>query len=227
MADQKPVTKRASGTRGIELGDGLHSAFPTPFLVKRFGDADGTNTQLTKVILDRAEQAPSVGMSNVKGWHSEGDLLDWPEPGIKTLRDRIETGLSYMLEQTRNPAHSLDMRAKVRAWANVARQGAYNAIHNHTPALYSGVYYVAMGDRPVDDPASRSGLIEFVDPRPGAHGGPLPTHAFNKPLILDPEPGMMLIFPSWLLHAVHPYDGMAARISVAFNLHIKDNGISS
>ena len=226
MAEQEPVSDQPVGTRGIQLAEGLNAAFPTPLLVKRFGDAGGTNAQIAKLITARAQQSPSVGMSNVKGWHSDGDLLDWPEPGIKTLRERIQTGLSDMLEQTRNPAASLDMRAKVRAWANVAWKGAYNAVHNHTPALYSGVYYVTLGDHPVDDPGSRSGLIEFVDPRPGAHGGPLPTHAFNKPLIVDPEPGMMLIFPSWLLHTVHPYDGTSPRISVAFNLHIKDTADS-
>ena len=223
MAEQEPVNQRPSGTRGISLTDGLHAAFPTPLLVKRFGDTDGVNAQLTQVIGARAKQSPSLGMSNVKGWHSDGDLLDWAEPGIETLRDRIQSGLSDMLEQTRNPARSFDMRAKVRAWANVAWTGAYNAVHNHTPALLSGVYYIALGDRPVDDPSSHSGLIEFVDPRPGPHGGPLPTHAFNTPLIVDPDPGMMLIFPGWLLHTGHPYDGTSPRISVAFNLHIKDS----
>ena len=57
-----------------------------------------------------------------------------------------------------------------------------------------------------------------IDPRPGPHGGPLPTHAFNRPLIIDPEPGMLLMFPGWLLHYVHPYRGTTPRVSIAFNL---------
>lgn len=236
MADQEPLSaseddarepdpqEQESRARGTALGDGLHQAFPTPLLVKRFGDGDALNSRLISVIETRERQSPSVGMSNVKGWHSDGDLLEWPEPEIAELRRRVHGGLSFMLEKTRNPSRSFDMKTSVRAWANVARAGAYNAIHNHTPALFSGVYYVTLGDMP--EPGSRSGLIEFVDPRPGPHGGPLPTHAFNQPLVVDPEPGMMLIFPSWLLHMVHPYDGVAPRMSIAFNLHIKDGGLS-
>jgi hypothetical protein len=36
-----------------------------------------------------------------------------------------------------------------------------------------------------------------------------------------PENGMMLIFPGWLNHYVHPYWGERERISVAFNLMIR------
>lgn len=229
MADEEQLSEtegadRLESQRGITLTDGVHPVFPTPLMVKRFGDADPFNSRLTSVIETREQQSPSAGMSNIKGWHSAGDLLDWPDPEIVELRRRIQACLTFVLKKTRNPARSFDMRTSVRAWANVARTGAYNAIHNHTPALFSGVYYVTLGDAP--EPGSRSGLIEFVDPRPGPHGGPLPTHAFNRPLVIDPEPGMMLIFPSWLLHMVHPYEGEAPRISIAFNLHIKDGGIS-
>jgi hypothetical protein len=31
---------------------------------------------------------------------------------------------------------------------------------------------------------------------------------------------MMILFPSWLQHAVRPYQGHAQRISIAFNLGI-------
>ena len=36
--------------------------------------------------------------------------------------------------------------------------------------------------------------------------------------LVGPRPGMMLIFPSWLSHAVRPYHGDGVRISVAINL---------
>jgi hypothetical protein len=35
---------------------------------------------------------------------------------------------------------------------------------------------------------------------------------------IQPRPGLMIIFPSFLLHAVRPYRGPAFRISIAFNL---------
>ena len=35
---------------------------------------------------------------------------------------------------------------------------------------------------------------------------------------IRPRPGLMFLFPSFLLHAVRPYLGTGLRISIAFNL---------
>ena len=201
--------------RGVALADGLHTAFPTPLLVRRYDDSD-LNRRLLEHIATREAAETSAGMSNVGGWHSGNDLLDGDDPAIVELRKRVWKAVKWMVSNVGTGSHVAGRQMRVSAWANVARNGSYNAIHNHTPAVFSGVYYASTGD---PAPAgSRDGLIEFVDPRPGAHGGPLPTHAFHKQLILDPEPGMLLMFPGWLLHYVHPYRGTTPRVSIAFNL---------
>ena len=48
----------------------------------------------------------------------------------------------------------------------------------------------------------------------------LPGNPFGQRLTIDPEPGLMLMFPSWLRHAVHPFMGKGERITVAFNLAV-------
>ena len=35
-----------------------------------------------------------------------------------------------------------------------------------------------------------------------------------------PRAGMMVLFPSWLQHAVRPYRGTQTRISIAFNMSV-------
>ena len=35
--------------------------------------------------------------------------------------------------------------------------------------------------------------------------------------LIDPTPGLMVLFPSWLQHFVHPFFGKGERISIAFN----------
>ncbi|NQW09997.1 MAG: hypothetical protein HQ481_08990 [Alphaproteobacteria bacterium] len=209
----------APNPRGLVLKDGLHPAFATPLLVQRFDD-QAFDQRLCDIILRRAAVSDGVRMSNERGWHSEGDFLAWPEPEIAAFKQRITATLSRMIQEAHNPAFALDARMRLVAWANVSRDGAYNAIHNHSPALFSGVYYAATGAPSVE--GGREGLIEFVDPRPGPHGGPLPTHAFHTPLTIQPEAGMMLVFPAWLLHFVHPYHGTEPRVSVAFNMRVKD-----
>jgi len=205
----------ADRRRGTKLADGLHSAFPTPLLVKRYGGSD-LDRRLLEYIAGREAEEPTLGLSNVGGWHSAANFLEAADPAVRELRKRVSACVRKMLALTMNKAPVNDQTLRITAWANVARAGSYNAVHNHAPALYSGVYYAGVGD-PAPE-GSRDGLIEFVDPRPGPHGGPLPTHAFNRPLIIDPEPGMLLMFPGWLLHYVHPYRGTTPRVSIAFNL---------
>jgi hypothetical protein len=40
---------------------------------------------------------------------------------------------------------------------------------------------------------------------------------------IRPKPGLMVLFPSFLLHAVRPYRGQGLRISIAFNLGLYRN----
>jgi hypothetical protein len=37
---------------------------------------------------------------------------------------------------------------------------------------------------------------------------------------IRPRPGLLFIFPSWLLHQVLPYRGTGLRISIAFNFGV-------
>ena len=39
--------------------------------------------------------------------------------------------------------------------------------------------------------------------------------------VFDPSDGLMLLFPSPMLHLVHPTEGDAPRITVAFDLGIR------
>ena len=85
---------------------------------------------------------------------------------------------------------------------------ATNKIHNHPGAVWSGRYFVSTGGL-APGPDS-NGCIEFQDPRPGnIHGGKGDV---------QPELGLLLLFPSRLNHFVNPYHGTGERISIAFNL---------
>ena len=45
-------------------------------------------------------------------------------------------------------------------------------------------------------------------------------HSVGASELIRPRTGLMIIFPAWLSHAVRPYRGDRARISIAFNLSI-------
>jgi Putative 2OG-Fe(II) oxygenase len=47
---------------------------------------------------------------------------------------------------------------------------------------------------------------------------------FGQGILIEPQPGMLLAFPAWLEHFVHPFFGEGERISVAINVMIRKVG---
>lgn len=200
-------------------------AFPTPVLQKQFPDTADINDQLLALVLEREMQSPSVGRSNIGGWHSGEDLFEWPGPAIAKFREFVAEGISEISQfcldgQLEKP---VDIQMDGGAWANLCRNGSYNKIHNHPDCTWSGVYYVTLGDTDPDAPPE-AGKIEFLDPRMGATDiSPDGATAFPK-MVIDPKPGMMVIFPCWLYHYVNPFQGRGERLSIAFNIRLNFEG---
>jgi len=103
----------------------------------------------------------------------------------------------------------------VSAWATLCRAGAYHAPHSHPDSAWSGVYYVDPGAGSADQPLS--GILEFLDPRAGVEAVTAPGDPYGEPFRVRPQAGLLVIFPSWLYHWVHPYTGQTPRIAISFN----------
>lgn len=205
-----------------KFSESIALAFPTPILRKRF-DAGTVNEGLKRAILAREKKEEGVTRSLIGGWHSKEDLLDWPDPEIAPIRGWIAQAVQEMTSFTMAELAKVG-RVNVDldggAWANVVRNGSYHKIHNHPDCDWSGVYYVAIGS---PDPAGppENGMIEFLDPRMGATTPSLEGPAALPKLRIPPEPGLMLIFPSWLYHYVNTFHGTGERISIAFNIKLR------
>ncbi len=147
-------------------------------------------------------------MSNVLGWQSATPLQDVPE-----LEGLSRFVLSCLEETASAEAWRTDaFRFVTEGWININSRGASNCFHNHPNALLSAVYYL--------DAPRGCGDILFRDPREMAynHQPPYADGRYRTPVkALTPAPGMLLIFPPWLLHAVDPNTTDAERISLAFN----------
>ena len=176
--------------------------------------AEAVNQRLSELILERASQEPGVQQTNRGGWQSKNDLLDWPYPEIDQLKHWIvDAVMSMTVHTTGNP--EIKVGLQVSAWANVNRFGDFNTPHSHPQSNWSGVYYVRTGAEPADN--QYSGMIEFFDPRFAVEMNKVPGDPFYGRYKVRPEDGMVLVFPSWLLHFVYPYLGEDERISISFN----------
>jgi uncharacterized protein (TIGR02466 family) len=189
-------------------------AFPT--LIGRWlvPDADAMNQDLQALILVEEANYPSLGRSNIGGWHSRTDFLNRPEPAVAALTTWITWAVNQMIDATAGPGSFKGMMS-VSAWATICRAGAYHAPHSHPDSAWSGVYYVDAGTNPTD--RSLGGVLEFLDPRAGVEAVTAPGDPYGEPVRIRPEAGLVVIFPSWLYHWVHPYVGHTPRIAISFN----------
>lgn len=192
--------------------------FPTRVLSYMFDDVSHLNQELREVILEREKTLKSIKFSNVGGYHSSVDLLEWDFPCIKTL-------LNMFIEMTSQMANhyglqsGLTLDLKFSAWANIMRNGNYHVMHNHPNNFWSGCYYVSTGQP--DHTVPLNSFFEITDPRPGATMISSTSMATTQ-YYFQPEDGMILMFPSFLEHLVHPYIGDGERISIAFNVSLRN-----
>jgi len=198
------------------VGNDVLLTYGTLFLQRRLDAMLPRNGELAALALKlRAEQA-GAAKSNAGGWHSDGNIFARPEPIIAELARHLQPALQHISMVARQvTAARVDFQATLFGWINVNGPGDYNNPHYHPGNTWSGVYYVRTGAEVPDRPMS--GRIEFIDPRTRCEVGPNMALGQAGIMRVAPEDGMLLIFPSYLEHYVHPYFGPGERITLAFN----------
>lgn len=206
-------------------------AFPTLLGIFKLPDAQQVNAELKEICLRREKSEPNMQHANVGGWHSKHDFLDAPEACVKTLRGWIIEATNHMIGSTMEHMRSQGMNNPfsgnlgLYGWANVSRKGNYHTLHNHPGSAWSGVYYVDTGGTPSPQ-YPKSGVIDLHDPRPFTEMTYVPGDPYGQKYPIRPEAGMMLFFPGFLYHYVHPHFGEGERISIAFNVRAERGGVA-
>ena len=204
----------------LDISTNLAIAFGTPILTYSWPDSDALNAELRRLVLAKEAASTGVARSNVGGWHSSEDLFAWDSDAVRQLRRRIERLLTALMLRTVAGAAKRRFNYRIDGWANINRNRGYNKVHNHPNYLWSGTYYVASGEPEPDRPFN--GKLELLDPRAGINSLEIEGDLFTGSYVVDPVPGTMILFPSWLRHIVHPFFGKGERISIAFNIFIQD-----
>ena len=101
-------------------------------------------------------------------------------------------------------------------WVNVLDTGGHQAMHNHANSFVSGVVYLSNTHEAAQTVFMKSpGGSHFAFKNDHAHVTPGPFSA-DKWISPAPSPGDLVLFPSYLMHAVPPNPG-PRRVSLAFN----------
>ncbi|WP_374602750.1 putative 2OG-Fe(II) oxygenase [Arenimonas sp.] len=210
-------------------------AFAVPLVIAKLDDCQALNAQLRELFLEKEAQGdkyrnpePMV-YRNTALFESNFRLFDWPQSCIATLRTFCYRNLYRAIGELNgyDQATLQKLHISVESWFHIARRGGYFGAHNHAMHSWSGVYCVKHED---DDPNSQSGLLTFINPNgAGSMFLDMALASMKPPYALSPrmlrlEPGQLVLFPSWLLHEVLPYEGTSERITVAFNARFAVEG---
>ena len=107
------------------------------------------------------------------------------------------------------------------AWIVSQYENEYNPMHNHTGCDISAVIYLktpdVKGRRNIESKKGKhdnDGDISFVHSATGQRN----FDVFEKGVTnITPSPGLMVMFPSYLIHTVYPFIGEGERRCLPFN----------
>ena len=149
-----------------------------------------------------------------RGYTSYASLNDLPrrDPAFDDLRRLL---VRHATSFAADLAFELGRKPKLDSlWVNLLQPGGHHAGHIHPHSILSGTLYV--------EAPKGSGVIRFEDPRlPQMMAAPVRADDAPEDLrtffTVEPEPGLLLMWESWLRHEVLPGKGKAERLSISFN----------
>ena len=146
------------------------------------------------------------------------DIFEQPQGAMMALwRTFNEASQFYFNSVPSDPDHPFlaahPQRWVLDGWGNRVRGNPEQEHHFHHHGWLSGVYYVEVPDFVGQDENNLGGCIEFC--RFNAYSQAQVESEF---MVIKPEPGTLVLFPSFMYHRVLAFSGNAQRISIAFNL---------
>jgi uncharacterized protein (TIGR02466 family) len=197
---------------------GFLQLWPTLLLRRDLPGAELGNKVLREEILAMEADNPELTTD-----YLGGNFLARENPAIAWLRDCVNRSV---IDYAKRAGIDYEMKWSLQAWPNVNRFGDYHDLHNHPHCWLSGTYYVAVPQSNEALPGRkdrRPGSISFYDPRPQANMNAVAKDPqVEAEYTLLPRPGTILLWPAFLHHFVHPNLSKDLRISVSFNVVLKN-----
>lgn len=206
----------------------LVNMFAVPFAFGRCPGYERLNPLLKRHIAaaehgGKAANPRPLTQRNAALFESHFNLFRDPDPAVQELKvfcwDQLLALIGRLNGYDLATLHRLQIFND--CWFHVTRRGGFFGLHNHPNASWSGVYCVDPGTH--DAGKKDSGLLTFVNPMltstmhmdAGISRMPLPYGSQVASIALDA--GQLVLFPSWVLHDVKPFEGEGERVTIAFN----------
>ena len=181
-----------------------------------FATSEEFHTALVPLLQARhRQQNHPLDQSLRNGTQTSRNLLVNPGAEISALLQSFGEALADMQARSgrdaTHPFHARNISPAeiVGCWSVRLRRSGFHVNHIHPEGWVSSAYYASVPGE-VDDSTLRSGWLKFGEPRFAVPG----LAPFFE---VQPRPGRLVLFPSYLWHGTNALRGDAPRISVAFD----------
>jgi tetratricopeptide (TPR) repeat protein len=127
-------------------------------------------------------------------------MLDAP---LRDYLSRLDAGGSHPVDRRRRASYRI-----AGSWSVRLEPGGFHTDHVHPQGWLSSAYYVELPELPRS--GSRAGWLKFGEP--GVRVGLPPEH------FVEPEAGLLALFPSFFWHGTVPFNERGARLTAAFDV---------
>lgn len=147
-----------------------------------------------------------------------GELFAEPKGPMAHLETIVRAATDrYLEDHPVDAAHPFlakhPKRWRYTCWAAVLQGEGNLSAHVHLDGYLSGVYYPLIPDVVGAEGQGSSGFLELGRPPTDFHSSVEP-----KPLLIQPEPGLLVLFPAYVYHRTVPFKADQRRISIAFDM---------
>lgn len=151
------------------------------------------------------------------GTQTRGTLFDKRAPILKSLADQIKLQVADRVTKLPDdPAHPFLRRKPAGgktqfsgSWSVRLQSAGFHINHMHPMGWISSAFYVSLP--PEVAGSQTAGALAFGVPD-SSLGIPLPARR-----VVAPQPGRLVIFPSYFWHGTIPFESSAPRLTVAFD----------
>jgi uncharacterized protein (TIGR02466 family) len=199
---------------GHDIDAGFERLWPT-VVTKRTIPGHETPNQSLLELIERMDSASAALTTDYR----DADFLALKDPVAQWLAQCINvTVRDYFAHLAMN----YGIGWSLHGWANVNRFGDYHDTHNHPRAYLSGTYYVRVPTelaRREGRNDVRPGCLSLYDSRSAANMNAIKGDPYINPqYTIQPTPGLIVMWPAFINHFVHPNLSHQSRISVSFNV---------
>lgn len=203
--------------------------WPTMFFTRRWNLHSPEGPKLLAFLkrlqaeqLDLIDSGIAVGAKSGHGlYESNLDLFSHQEESLYKLIKFIEVTLALAVCVANNQhAKPQDVQIDfVDSWYHITNEGGFHDAHVHHGCSWCGIFYLELGQSGHRNGKSApNGGSRFYCPfNLGGNYRDLGNKYLSASIDPPMENGLLLLFPSYLMHSALPYRGDKDRVVIAFN----------